>query len=197
MVLFAMTALSNYGIITWMPAVLTDAGGSPALGGSMVALYSAWGMVAALVVPTWPRAWRTLRRGRRLLGRPDRRIPGPDPVPARRHAGLGVRAGHRGEHLPTLHDADQPPDQDPGVRLGSIRLRPRNRLRAGLLRPARTGPSPRGDRIVVDPLLVLAATAVPGVVAGWFACRPRFVEDSATQRPDLASAPSPRPETRT
>ena len=29
------------------------------------------------------------------------------------------------------------------------------------------------------PLLVLAATAVPGVVAGWFACRPRFVEDSA------------------
>ena len=29
------------------------------------------------------------------------------------------------------------------------------------------------------PLLTLAATVVPGVIAGWFACRPRFVEDSA------------------
>ncbi len=30
------------------------------------------------------------------------------------------------------------------------------------------------------PLVVLAATAVPGVVAGWVACRPRSVEDSKT-----------------
>src|SRR5699024_6331807 len=31
--------------------VLTDAGGTAALGGSMVALYSAWGVVAAFVLP--------------------------------------------------------------------------------------------------------------------------------------------------
>src|SRR5690625_5610856 len=49
--LFAMMSLPYYAIITWVPAVLTDAGGSQALGGTMVALYSAWGMVAALVVP--------------------------------------------------------------------------------------------------------------------------------------------------
>jgi CP family cyanate transporter-like MFS transporter len=45
------------------------------------------------------------------------------------------------------------------------------------------------------PLLALAATAVPGVVAGWFACRPRFVEDTATP-PDVASAGSPPAGTR-
>src|SRR5699024_9773663 len=50
-VLFAMIGVSNYGIITWVPAVLTDAGGSAALGGTMVALYSAWGVVAAFVLP--------------------------------------------------------------------------------------------------------------------------------------------------
>jgi len=28
------------------------------------------------------------------------------------------------------------------------------------------------------PLLVLAATAIPGAIAGWFACKPAFVEDA-------------------
>ena len=29
------------------------------------------------------------------------------------------------------------------------------------------------------PLVILAVTALPGLLAGWFACRPRFVEDAA------------------
>ena len=32
------------------------------------------------------------------------------------------------------------------------------------------------------PLVALAATTVPSVIAGWFACRPRFVEEAQPGR---------------
>lgn len=49
--MFAMTALNTYVVITWLPAILTDAGADPALGGVLLALFSVFGLAAAFVVP--------------------------------------------------------------------------------------------------------------------------------------------------
>lgn len=49
--MFAMTALNTYVIITWLPTILVDAGLDPALGGSLLALFSIFGLLAAFVVP--------------------------------------------------------------------------------------------------------------------------------------------------
>jgi MFS transporter, CP family, cyanate transporter len=181
-VLFAMMALSNYGIITWVPAVLTDAGGSAALGGSMVALYSAWGMLAALVVPHLAT-----------------RMPNPFVVVV--VCSVVLVAGYLGLVLSpldgtviwvcalgigvstfplcmtlinrrtrTAQAASTVSGFVQGIGYGLAGFGP---VGLGLLREA------TGSWSI--PLLVLAATAVPGVVAGWFACRPRFVEDTVVQ----------------
>ncbi|MGY0799469.1 MFS transporter [Lysobacter sp. A286] len=49
--MFGMTSLNSYSIFTWLPAVLVDAGGSPLLGGTMVGLYSAFGLVSGFLMP--------------------------------------------------------------------------------------------------------------------------------------------------
>jgi len=179
-VLFAMMSLSNYAIITWVPAVLTDAGGSAALGGSMVALYSAWGVVAALVVP---------QLATRLA----------NPFVVVVVCAVVLVAGYLGLLLSplggtvvwvcalgvgvstfplcmtlinrrtrTAQSASAVSGFVQGIGYGLACVGP---VGLGLLREA------TGSWSV--PLLVLAGTAVPGVVAGWFACRPRFVEDAA------------------
>ena len=90
-------------------------------------------------------------RGRRgVLGRPGPRLRRPGRLAARRHRAVGVRAGHRREHVPALHDAHQPPDADPAVRLDRVGLRPGHRLRAGLPGADRPRPAPRGDGVVDD-----------------------------------------------
>lgn len=50
--MFGMTSLVTYSLFTWLPTMLTDAGGSEGLGGSMLALFSALGFVATLLAPT-------------------------------------------------------------------------------------------------------------------------------------------------
>ncbi|WP_395242713.1 MFS transporter [Agromyces sp. MMS24-K17] len=50
-VLFGMTALHTYSIITWLPTILVDAGADPALGGTLLAIFSVFGVLAAFVVP--------------------------------------------------------------------------------------------------------------------------------------------------
>ena len=50
--MFGMTSLITYSIFTWLPRILTDAGGSAGLGGSMVALFSAMGFISALGAPS-------------------------------------------------------------------------------------------------------------------------------------------------
>ncbi|PPU72915.1 MFS transporter [Xanthomonas melonis] len=50
-VTFGMTSLVTYSMFTWLPTLLREAGASPAFGGTMVALFSALGMVGALVMP--------------------------------------------------------------------------------------------------------------------------------------------------
>ncbi|WP_336921978.1 MFS transporter [Aquipuribacter sp. SD81] len=49
--MMGMTGLNVYAIITWLPAVLVDAGADPASGGALLALFSVFGLPAAFVVP--------------------------------------------------------------------------------------------------------------------------------------------------
>lgn len=50
-VMFAMTALITYAMLTWIPQIITTAGGSERLGGLMVAVFSLSGLAAAFVTP--------------------------------------------------------------------------------------------------------------------------------------------------
>jgi CP family cyanate transporter-like MFS transporter len=50
--MFGMTSLITYSMFTWLPKLLVEAGASPALGGSMVALFSTLGLISALVLPS-------------------------------------------------------------------------------------------------------------------------------------------------
>lgn len=49
--MFGMTSLNTYALFTWLPKILTDAGGSAELGGNMVGLFSALGLLGALTMP--------------------------------------------------------------------------------------------------------------------------------------------------
>lgn len=51
-VMFAMTSLITYSMFTWIPQIITTAGGTERLGGSMVAAFSLSGFAAALVTPS-------------------------------------------------------------------------------------------------------------------------------------------------
>lgn len=179
--LFAMMSLSNYSIITWVPAVLTDAGASASFGGSMVGLYSVWGVLAALVVP------HVATR----LANPFVVVVACSVVLVAGYAGLAVAPlegtvlwvcalGIGVSTFPLCMTLINHRTRSPqvastvsgfvqGIGYGLAAVGP---VGLGLLREA-TGSW-------TTPLVVLAATAVPGVVAGWFACRPRYVEDSKT-----------------
>jgi CP family cyanate transporter-like MFS transporter len=183
--LFAMMSLSNYSIITWVPAVLTDAGASASFGGSMVGLYSVWGVAAALVVP------HVATR----MANPFVVVVACSVVLVAGYLGLAVAPldgtvlwicalGVGVSTFPLCMTLINHRTRSPqvastvsgfvqGIGYGLAAVGP---VGLGLLREA-TGSW-------TTPLVVLAATAVPGVVAGWFACRPRYVEDFA---PGLAS----------
>ncbi|MEP6907765.1 MAG: MFS transporter, partial [Pseudoxanthomonas sp.] len=49
--MFGMTSLITYSMFTWLPKLLGEAGGSAALGGGMVALFSTLGLASALTMP--------------------------------------------------------------------------------------------------------------------------------------------------
>jgi MFS transporter, CP family, cyanate transporter len=49
--MFGTTSLITYAMFTWLPPLLSEAGASPAFGGTMVALFSALGLVSALGMP--------------------------------------------------------------------------------------------------------------------------------------------------
>ena len=50
--MFGMTSLCTYSMFTWLPVIFTDAGADATFGGTMVALFSLVGLVAALAAPT-------------------------------------------------------------------------------------------------------------------------------------------------
>ncbi len=180
MVLFAMLSLSNYAIITWLPSVLTDAGGSAELGGTMVALYSAWGMVAALVVPQLatrlanPFIVVVICAIALIVGYVGLLL---SPVAGTLAwvcaLGIGVSTFPLcmtliNRRTRTSQTASAVSGFVQGIGYAIACVGP---IGLGLLHEA------TGSWTI--PLLVLAATTVPGLVAGWFACRPRFVEDAA------------------
>ncbi|MFT3716935.1 MAG: MFS transporter [Gordonia sp. (in: high G+C Gram-positive bacteria)] len=49
--MFGMTSLMTYSLFTWLPKVLTDAGGSEALGGNAVAVFAGIGVAATVIAP--------------------------------------------------------------------------------------------------------------------------------------------------
>ena len=178
--LFAVTSLSNYAIITWVPTVLTDAGASAATGGTMVALYSSWGVCAALLVPQL-----TTRLNRpfimvavfavfMVVGYTGLLIsPLEGTVLWMCALGIGMSTFPLCMTLINLRtrssqtaSATSGYVQGIGYALASI-----GPMGLGLLYGA-TG-------TWTAPLIVLSAALVPGVIAGWYACRPRFVEDDA------------------
>lgn len=178
--LFAMMSLSNYSIITWVPAVLTDAGASASLGGSMVGLYSAWGVLAALVVPQLatrlanPFAVVVACSAVLVVGYLGLALSPLDGTLLWVCAlGVGVSTfplcmtliNHRTR---SAQAASSVSGFVQGIGYGLACIGP---IGLGLVR-ASTGSW-------TAPLVLLAASAVPGVVAGWFACRPSFVDDPA------------------
>jgi CP family cyanate transporter-like MFS transporter len=178
--LFAMVSVSNYGIITWMPAVLADAGGSAGLGGGMVALYSVWGVAAAFVVPHL--ATRLANPfivvvvcAILLVGGYLGLLLSPLDGTLIWVCALGIGVSTFplcmtliNRRTRTTQTAAAVSGFVQGIGYGIACLAP---IGLGLLHEATGSWTP--------PLLVLAATAVVGVIAGWFACRPRFVEDPA------------------
>ncbi len=177
--LFAVTSLANYCIITWVPAVLTDAGGSEGMGGTMVALYSSWGVAAAFVVPQLATRMR-------------------HPFIMVAVFAVFMVAGYVGLIVSPL-DGTVLWMCALGVGMSTfplcitlINLRTRSSQAASATSGYVQGIGyalacfgPMGLGLLYGatgtwtvPLLVLAATSVPGVIAGWYACRPRFVEDS-------------------
>jgi len=50
--MFGMTSLTTYSMFTWLPKIFSDAGASPAFGGTMVGIFSLIGLVAALAAPS-------------------------------------------------------------------------------------------------------------------------------------------------
>ncbi|NKY52181.1 MFS transporter [Nocardia vermiculata] len=51
--MFGMTSLNTYAMFTWLPKILADAGADAAFGGTMVAFFSAIGLVSALTAPSF------------------------------------------------------------------------------------------------------------------------------------------------
>jgi CP family cyanate transporter-like MFS transporter len=49
--MFGMTSLITYSMFTWLPKLLIESGGSQALGGAMVALFSTFGLISSLTMP--------------------------------------------------------------------------------------------------------------------------------------------------
>lgn len=49
--MFGMTSLMTYSMFTWLPRIVVEAGASPAFGGVMVAVFSALGLLPSLVMP--------------------------------------------------------------------------------------------------------------------------------------------------
>ena len=50
--MFGTTSLITYAMFTWLPLLLSQAGASPAFGGAMLAVFAAFGLIGALVMPS-------------------------------------------------------------------------------------------------------------------------------------------------
>lgn len=49
--MFGMTSLMTYSMFTWLPRIVVEAGGTPAFGGIIVAIFAACGLLPSLTMP--------------------------------------------------------------------------------------------------------------------------------------------------
>lgn len=121
--MFGMTSLMTYSMFTWLPRIVVEAGGTPAFGGVMVAVFSALGLLPSLVIPSMAV-----------------RMQNPFPLvligffsfviaftglllaPMTAPPAMGVPARRRSIHLPAGADPDQPAHAHPHRLGGTVRL---------------------------------------------------------------------------
>ncbi|AKU17778.1 CynX/NimT family MFS transporter [Luteipulveratus mongoliensis] len=190
--MFAMTSLNTYAMFTWLPEILTDAGHSAALGGQMVALFSAIGLASALAAP-------------QLAGRLD------NPFPVVIGSVLSFTAGYAGllwsaDTLPALWVVlvGFGPTTFP-LALTLINVRTRTAAGSAALSGFSQGLGyalaclgPLGFGLLHDAtggwdasFGMLAITLVLLVIGGYAACKPRLLEDT-WHRSGQAEVPSSR-----
>lgn len=119
--MFGMTSLMTYSMFTWLPRIVVEAGGTPAFGGVMVAVFSALGLLPSLVIPSMAVRMQNPAGADRLLlvrDRLHRPAAGTDEGPP----AVGVPARRRSIHLPAGADPDQPAHAHPHRLGGTVRL---------------------------------------------------------------------------
>ncbi len=182
--MFGMTSLITYSMFTWIPTILTEAGASAGFGGSMVALFSAVGFIAA-------------------VGAPSLCIRIANPYPVVLLCGLSYLVGFAGllwapmsAPLVWIVAVGLGPSTFP-MALTLINLRTRTGAGSAALSGftqglgysvACIGPLMFG--VLHDttggwawPFALLLAAVAAVLVAGYFACKPRYLEDSWSARP--------------
>ena len=177
--MFGMTSLITYSMFTWLPKLLTEAGATPAFGGAMVALFSAFGLVAALLMPAI--AVRVANPFPIVLACAACHLGGfagllfaPMALPILWVALLGLGPSTFPLALTLINLRTRTPGgsaalsgfmQGMGYALACI-----GPVLFGVLREATHGWH--------WPLAMLAASVVVMVVGGWLACKPRVLEDT-------------------
>ncbi len=179
--MFGMTSLITYSMFTWIPKILTEAGASTGFAGSMVALFSAVGFLAA-------------------LGAPSLCIRIANPYPVVLACGVSYLVGFAGllwapmsAPIVWIVVVGLGPSTFP-MALTLINLRTRTAAGSAALSGftqglgyavACIGPLMFGVLHDVTggwtwPFALLLGAVFVILVAGWVACKPRFLEDSWT-----------------
>lgn len=177
--MFGMTSLMTYSLLTWMPKVLTDAGGSESLGGVSVALFSGVGLLATFVAP-WlcirfanPFGFVVLFAACMLAGLAGLRwAPLDAPIVWAMLTGIGVSSFPMSLTLinvRTRTSAASASLSGFGQGLGYL-IACAGPLLFGILHDV------TGDWDA--PLLMLVTACAVMVIGAWVICRPRFLEDS-------------------
>ncbi|MFH5210994.1 CynX/NimT family MFS transporter [Antrihabitans spumae] len=177
--MFGVTSLITYTMFTWIPAILTDAGASAAFGGSMVGLFALIGLVSAFGAPT-------------LVAR----VSNPFPVVvgcavAYLIAFTGLLIAPMSAPIVWVLILGLGPSTFP-MALTLINLRTRTQIGSASLSgftqglgyaiaclgPLLFGVLHDATSDWVVPFAFLTVAVVIVVIAGWFACKPRMLEDT-------------------
>ena len=176
--MFGMTSLVSYAMFTWLPLLMTEAGADAAFGGVIVAVFSSMGLIAALAVPAIAArldnpfvlvvaSWLLCLCAFAGLWLAPMRAPilwailmglGPSTFP------LALTLINLRTRTPAGSAALSGFMQGVGYTLACA-----GPLLFGLLRQSSNGWG--------TPFVLLATAATVILIAGWFACRPRQLED--------------------
>lgn len=177
--MFGMTSLVSYAMFTWLPRLMTEAGADAAFGGVIVAVFSAMGLMAALVVPPLAArlrnpfvlvlaSWLLCQTAFAGLWLAPMKAPvlwailmglGPSTFP------LALTLINLRTHTPAGSAALSGFMQGVGYTLACA-----GPLLFGILRQSSDGWG--------APFALLSAAATTILIAGWYACRPQLLEDT-------------------